>query len=353
VGGPASSYVHWGATSQDIIDTALVLQLRKVLDVLDARLDRLCGALVRLAERYADTMLAARTRFQQALPTTFALKAAGWLAPLQRHRTRLRQLEPRLLCVQFGGAVGNLAALGEHGVEVMDALADELDLASPPMPWHSQRDTLAELAGWLAMVSGTLGKFGQDVLLMAQNEIGEVREAAGGGSSTMPQKSNPILSEALVTLARRNATLISGLHQAMLHAHERDGGAWQLEWTILPDMASCTGAALAHAATLAETMLVDEERMGRTLSASGGLLLAEAVSFALSRHMARAEAQALVEQACRAAIASGRDLLEVVAELTEAPVDWTRLRAEAERPACAEHLVRRVLRQADDPGEET
>jgi 3-carboxy-cis,cis-muconate cycloisomerase len=351
VGGPAASYVHWGATTQDIIDTALVLQLRKVLAVLDGRLERLSAALTRLARRHPDTVLVARTWFQQALPTTFALKAAGWLAPLSRHRARLRELEPRLFCVQFGGAVGNLAALGSHGIEVMEALAEELELASPPMPWHSQRDAVVELGSWLALVSGTLGKFGQDVLLMAQNEIGEVREAAGGGSSTMPQKSNPILSEALVTLARRNATLISGLHQAMLHAHERDGAAWQLEWTVLPDMASCTGAALAHATTLAETMVVDEERMGRTLSASGGLLLAEALSFALSRHMARAEAQALVKQACQTAIASGKDLIEVVAELSDAPVDWAALRAQAERPACAERLVQRVLRQADDPEE--
>jgi 3-carboxy-cis,cis-muconate cycloisomerase len=351
VGGSAASYVHWGATSQDIIDTALVLQLREVLQVLDARLERLCIALVRLIDQHPDTVLAARTRFQQALPTTFALKAAGWLDPLPRHRTRLHQLERRLLRVQFGGAAGNLAALGERGIEVMDALAGELALASPAMPWHSQRDALAELASWLALVTGTLGKFGQDLLLMAQNEIGEVREATGGGSSTMPQKSNPILSEALVTLARRNAALLAGLHQAMLHAQERDGAAWQLEWTILPDMASCAGASLAHATLLAETMVVDRERMAATLAASGGLLLAEAVSFALSSHMSRAKAQALVKQACRSATASGKDLVEVVRELTDAPVDWQRLRAEALRPPAAERLVRRVLSQADDPGE--
>ncbi|HSA83192.1 MAG TPA: 3-carboxy-cis,cis-muconate cycloisomerase, partial [Geminicoccaceae bacterium] len=348
VGGAAASYVHWGATSQDIVDTALVLQLRQVLRALEARLARLNAALVRLIQGHRDTVVVARTRFQQALPTTFALKAAGWLAPLLRDQQRLRELEPRLLAVQLGGAAGNLAALGDRGIEVMEALAAELGLACPPIPWHNQRDTLVELGSWLALVSGSLGKLGQDVLLMAQNEIGEVREAAGGGSSTMPQKSNPVRSEALVTLARRNATLIAGLHQAMLHAHERDGSAWQLEWATLPDLASGTAAALAHAAELAETMIVDQERMAGTLASTRGLLLAEAVSFALSEHMARADAQALVKEAVGSAHESGRDLLKVVAGLCDAPVDWSRLRAQAETPPAAEPLVRRVLQAVAD-----
>ena len=183
---------------------------------------------------------------------------------------------------------------------------------------------------------------------MAQNEIGEVREAAGGGSSTMPQKSNPVRSEALVTLARRNATAVAGMHQAMLHAHERDGSAWQLEWTVLPDMASSTAAALTHAAELAETMIVDRQRMTGTLASTRGLLLAEAVSFALSEHMARADAQALVKEAVRSAQEFGRDLLEVVAGLSDAPVDWARLRARTERPLAADLLVQRVLQAAAD-----
>ena len=195
--------------------------------------------------------MVARTRFQQAIPTTFGLKVAGWLAPLLRHRQRLAELLPRLLVVQLGGAAGNLAALGDRGVEVMEDLARELGLACPPMPWHSQRDGLIELAGWLSLVTGSLGKLGQDVLLLAQNEVGEIREADGGGSSTMPQKSNPIRAEALVTLARSNATLVAGMHQAALHAHERDGAAWQLEWKILPDMVLAAGSALGHATALA------------------------------------------------------------------------------------------------------
>ena len=344
VGGPASTFVHWGATSQDVVDTALMLQFRDVLDVLERRLAGLIDDLARLADMHRGTVTVARTRFQQALPTTFGLKVAGWLAPLLRQRDRLAELRPRLLAVQFGGAAGNLAALGDRGVEVMEALAAELGLACPAVPWHNQRDNLGELASWLALLTGSLGKLGQDVLLMAQNELGEVREAAGGGSSTMPQKSNPVRAEALVALARRNATLVAGMHQAALHAFERDGAAWQLEWATLPDMASTAGAALAHAGGLATTMVVDTGRMRAVLDGTRGLLLAEAASFALAEHMPRAEAQGLVKDACREAmLASGRDMVDALAARSDAPVDWRRLCSEGERPPCADALVGRVL----------
>ncbi len=346
VGGPAGGFVHWGATSQDIVDTALVLCLRDVAALLEARLVATAEALARLADAHRATPTVARTRFQQALPTVFGLKVAGWLAPLLRHRERLRELRPRLLLVQLGGAAGNLAALGERGVEVMEALAAELDLGCPPMPWHSQRDALAEIASWLALVSGSLGKLGLDVLLMAQNEVGEVREAEGGGSSTMPQKSNPVLAEALVGLARRNAALVGAMHEAALHAQERDGAAWQLEWATLPAMATATAAALAHAGRLAATLVVDAGRMRAVLDGTGGLLLAEAASFALAEHMPRAEAQALVKAACKEALASGRDMVELVAGRTDVAVDWAALRQEAERPACAGALIDRVLGEA-------
>jgi 3-carboxy-cis,cis-muconate cycloisomerase len=354
VGGEAQHFVHWGATSQDIVDTALVLCLREAVALIEGRLAALVRALAGLADAHRATPMVARTRFQQAVPTTFGLKAAGWLAPLARHRQRLRELAPRLLVVQLGGAAGNLAALGDRGVAVMEALAAELGLGCPPMPWHNQRDGLVELASWLALLTGSLGKMGQDVLLLAQSEVGEVREAEGGGSSTMPQKSNPIRAEALVTLARRNAAAAAGMHEAALHAHERDGAAWQLEWTVLPGMVSAAAAALGHGEALARTAVVDPGRMRATLEASRGLPLAEPVSFALARHVPRAEAQALVKAACREAVASGRDLLEVVAERTTAPVDWDRVRAEAERPPAAATLIDRVLDAAatSERGEE-
>ena len=343
VGGDAGDRVHWGATSQDILDTAAVLQLRDALWIVEARLDAAIDGLAALAAKHRDTPLMARTRYQQAIPTVFGLKAAGWLAPLLRHRQRLAELRPRLLVVQFGGAAGNLAALGERGVAVMEGLALELDLGCPPMPWHSQRDGFAELGGWLALLTGSLGKLGQDVLLLAQNEVGEVREAEGGGSSTMPQKSNPVRAEALVTLARANAGRLADLHQAMLHAHERDGAAWVLEWAVLPAMVTAAGSALAHAARLATTLVVDAAAMRRTMDATLGLPLAEAASFALAAHMPRAEAQALVKAAAGDALASGRDLIELLAARSTAPVDWQRLRSEALRPACAGTLIDRVL----------
>mgnify|MGYP000051746067 CR=1 FL=1 len=343
VGGEAGGLVHWGATSQDIVDTALVLRLRDVLALLERRLDEVLALLAGLADTHRATPMLGRTRFQQAVPTTFGLKVAGWLVPLLRHRDRLRELRPRLLMVQLGGAAGNLAALGEAGVAVMTGLAAELGLGCPPLPWHNQRDGLAELASWLSLVTGSLGKLGLDVLLLAQNEVGEVREAEGGGSSTMPQKSNPIRAEALVALARRNATLLGAMHGAMAHAHERDGTSWQLEWLTLPDMATATAAALAHAQVLLRTLVVDAGRMRVNLDASLGLFLAEAASFALAPHMPRAEAQALVKAACRDALEQGRDMLGILAQRTTAPVDWDRLRREAEQPPAAASLIDRAL----------
>ena len=353
VGGEAAGFLHWGATSQDIVDTALILQLREALVLLEGRLAALTAALARLADAHRATVAVARTRFQQAVPTTFGLKAAAWLAPLLRHRARLAGLRSRLLVVQFGGAAGNLSALGAQGAAVMEALAAELDLDCPALPWHAQRDTLAELASWLALVTGSLGKLGLDLLLLAQSEVAEVREARGGGSSTMPQKANPVLSEALVTLARRNATLLAGMYQAMPHALERDGAAWQLEWAILPDMIETTGAALAHAGELARTLVVDPARARAVLDAALDLPLAEAVSFALAEHVPRARAQELVKQAAREATASGRQLLEVLAARVDAKIDWEQIRAEAEHPACNDALIDRVLAEAATAAGET
>ncbi|MFO1047309.1 MAG: 3-carboxy-cis,cis-muconate cycloisomerase [Geminicoccaceae bacterium] len=351
VGGEAAGFVHWGATSQDIIDTALVLQLREALALLDGRLANVITALAELADVHRATVAVARTRFQQAVPTSIGLKAAVWLAPLLRHRTRLAELRPRLLVVQFGGAAGNLSALGGQGIAVMAGLARELGLGCPALPWHAQRDTLAELASWLALVTGSLGKLGLDLLLLAQSEVGEVREARGGGSSTMPQKANPVLSEALVTLARRNATLLAGMFQAMPHALERDGAAWQIEWAVLPDMVETTAAALAHAGELARTVVVDPARARAVLDAALDLPLAEAVSFALAEHMPRARAQELVKQAAREATASGRKLLDVMAAQDGAGIDWERVRAQAEHPACNDALIDRVLAEVAAAGE--
>ncbi|MEE9210986.1 MAG: 3-carboxy-cis,cis-muconate cycloisomerase, partial [Kiloniellales bacterium] len=259
VGAEAGPYVHWGATSQDIMDTGLVLRLRDLLDRLDRRLAGLIQSLAALAEAHRGTVMAARTRAQQALPTTFGLKAAGWLAPLARHRERLAQLRPRLLAVQLGGAAGTLAALGTRGIEVMEALAEKLGLAVPSAPWHAQRDGFAELAAWFALVTGGLGKIGKDLVLLAQSEVGEARPK-GGGSSTLPQKTNPVAAEALVTLARFNAGLLALATEALVQAQERGGAAWSLEWLTLPQMAAATGAALRLARQALDGLGVDAAR---------------------------------------------------------------------------------------------
>ena len=346
VGADAAPFVHWGATSQDIMDTGLVLRLRGALEDLAGRLDALIAALAAQAEAHRGTVMAARTRAQQATPTTLGLKIATWLAPLTRHRERLAELRPRLLVVQFGGASGNLAALGDKGVEAMEALAAELDLAAPPLPWHTQRDGLSELAGWLSLASASLGKIGGDLVLLAQSEVGEVRAGAAGGSSTMPQKANPVGAETLVALTRFNAGLLAVMHQAMPQPQERDGVGWTLEWLTLPQMAVATGAALRHAQNLIDSLDVDAARMRANLESGYGLILAEAASFALAAHMPRPEAQALVKTACAEAAAAGRHLMDVLAERTDAPLDWRALKDPASYLGDSDALIDRVLKQA-------
>jgi 3-carboxy-cis,cis-muconate cycloisomerase len=342
-GDEAAQAVHWGATSQDIIDTGLVLRLRRAIGILDGRIATLVTALAGLAETHRGTVMPGRTRSQQATPISFGLKVAGWLAPLLRDRDRLRELKPRLLLLSFGGASGTLGALGEDGIAVEAALAEILDLGVSPMPWHAQRDGIAEFAGWLALVTGTLGKIGRDLILLAQNEVAEVRPGAGGGSSTMPQKSNPVGPEALVALARFNAGMVGQLHQAMLHEHERDGAAWQIEWLALPQMLVATGAALNHALALSGSLKVDASRMAAQLEASHGLLLAEAASFALAAHMPRPEAQRRVKEAAAQATSTGRHLFDLLAETSAVPVDWSALRDPARHLGAADAFIDRVL----------
>lgn len=345
VGGGAANFVHYGATSQDIVDTAMVLQMCRALDVLAGRLDGVCARLADLAHRHRTTPMAARTRYQQALPTTFGLKVASWLAPLRRHGERLAELRPRFEVVQLGGAAGTLAAFGTRGIEVMEALATDLGLAAPALPWHTQRDGVAEVAGWLALVTGSLGKAGVDAALMAQTEVGEVRigPVDSGGSSTLPQKNNPVVAEVLMTLARLNATLLPGVHQAQLQAHERDGSAWQLEWMTVPRMAIACAAALRHGAAMFDHLVPDAARMRANLEASNGAILAEAAVFALMPHMPRDDAQALVKAACQEVAASGQPLAAVLADKTALPIDWPSVLNPLNYLGAAEALIARAL----------
>lgn len=320
-GKTAGQYVHWGATSQDVTDTATVLTLRLVLDILETRIETVIRRFSGLAERHRDTLMAARTRSQQAVPTTFGVKVCGWIALLLRQHRRLGEMRPRLLVAQLAGAAGTLAPFGRHGFEVSDGFADELGLARPGLPWHARRDGLAELAGWFALTTSSLAKIGQDLVLLAQSEVGEVR-FAGGGSSTMPQKANPVLAETLVTLGRHNASLAGTMQHAVIHAHERDGSAWAIEWLSLPQMAVAAGAALGHAQTIAATLNVDEKRMRANLDASGGTILAEAASFALAAHMPRPAAQALVKRGCGECQEKGLTLIDWLRRESDAVVDW-------------------------------
>ncbi|MEX2520834.1 MAG: adenylosuccinate lyase family protein [Paracoccaceae bacterium] len=318
----AGAHVHHGATSQDILDTGLVLRLRRALDLIDGRLAALVATLGDKASAEADTPMAARTRSQIATPTTLGAKIAVWRAPLARSRDRLAELRPRLLRVSLAGASGTLAAMGPHGPGVAADLAVELGLAHDPVPWHAARDAVAELGGALTLITGALGKFGLDLMLLMQSEVAEVAAGVGGSSSTMPQKANPVGPEALVALARANSGIVGRLYEAQLHAQEREGAAWALEWLTLPQMVIAAGAALRHAQVLAETLEARPEAMARTMAETRGLLTAEAATFALAAHMPRPEAQALVKKACARALAERRRLAEVLAETTDAPVDW-------------------------------
>ncbi|GAB4361074.1 MAG: 3-carboxy-cis,cis-muconate cycloisomerase [Kiloniellaceae bacterium] len=348
VEGDAAHYVHWGATTQDVMDTGLVLRLRAILDILDARLAALGDRLAALADAERATVMLARTRGQQATPTSFGLKVAGWLAPLDRHRDRLKKLRPRLEVLSFGGAAGNLSALGHAAVAVEETLAEILELPAPAVPWHSQRDGLVELANWLGLVSGSLGKMAGDILLLCQNEVGELREGPhngvqGGGSSTLPQKQNPVRSEAVLSLTRHVAGLAGPMQLTAFHAHERDGVAWQLEWLTLPQMVVASGAALAQSLALVGGLKVDRARMRANIEATHGLALAEAASFALSQHLPRPEAQALVKQACRDALEHGRPLMALLQARCDAPLDWHALADPARHIGAAETFIDRVL----------
>jgi 3-carboxy-cis,cis-muconate cycloisomerase len=346
VGGDAANFVHWGATTQDVMDTGLVLRLRRILEVFEQRLGQVTESLAQLADGERATVMLARTRGQQATPTCFGLKAAGWLAPLLRHGDRLNALRPRLETLSFGGAAGNLSALQGQGLVVEAALARELNLVVPAMPWHSQRDSLIELGSWLGLVAGSLGKMAGDILLLCQNEVGELREGGGGGgSSTMPQKANPVRSEAVVTLARHVTGLSGQLQQAALHNHERDGVAWQGEWLLLPQMLAATGAALRQSLALLAHLEIDRAKMLANIDSTRGLALAEAASFALSEHLPRREAQALVKAACKEVLDAGGDLLSVLQTRTDAPLDWPGLGDPAAQLGAAADFIDRVLAQ--------
>ncbi|WP_431606787.1 3-carboxy-cis,cis-muconate cycloisomerase [Metapseudomonas otitidis] len=327
----AERYVHLGATSQDAMDSGLVLQLRAAIGLIEADLAALGDALAEQAERHADTPLAGRTWLQQATPVTLGMKLAGLLGAVTRHRQRLAELKPRLLCLQFGGASGSLAALGVQAWPVAEALAVELSLNLPDQPWHTQRDRLVEFASLMGLVAGTLGKLGRDLSLLMQTEAGELFEPAApgkGGSSTMPHKRNPVSAAVLIGAATRAPGLVATLFAAMPQEHERSLGLWHAEWESLPELCCLVSGALQHALLVVPGLEVDAARMRRNLDLTQGLVLAEAVSIALAQRIGRDAAHHRVEQCCRQAVKEGAHLravlgacAEVTAELSAAELD--------------------------------
>jgi 3-carboxy-cis,cis-muconate cycloisomerase len=324
--------VHWGATTQDIVDTATVLQIRAALAIIERDMAAVSAALARLAEKHRATPMPGRTHLQQALPITFGYKCAIWLAAMDRHIERLRELKPRVLVAQLGGAAGTLASLGDKGLDVRHEFARELKLGDPPITWHVARDAVVETVNFLGLLTGSLGKIGFDIMLMMMTELGEAFEPFAshrGASSTMPQKRNPISSEILVANAKAVRQHCGLMLDAMIQDFERATGPWHVEWMAVPESFILTAGSLAQAKFMLEGLVVDEARMRANLDLTRGLIVAEAVMMGLAPHLGRQKAHDVVYDACRDALALGRSLFDVlIANPTvSGALDQQRLRA--------------------------
>ena len=334
--GEAGRYVHWGATTQDIMDTANVLQVRDALDLVEADIRTLRAILADLAKKHRDTPMAGRTHLQQALPVTFGYKVAIWLAMFDRHQERLSQLRERVLCVQFAGAAGTLASLGDKGLQVQQALAEELGLAVPATTWHVARDGFAEAVNLLALVTGSLGKIALDIMIMASTEFAEVYEPfvkGRGASSTMPQKRNPISSELMLAAAKGVRQHAGLMVDAMIQDFERATGPWHAEWIAIPESFILTAGALHQAKFALGGLIVDTDQMRRNLGLSRGLIVAEAVMMGLAPAMGRQQAHDVVYDACRSVNETGGTLAEALAAL----------------PAVTAHFDRQAIDRLTDP----
>jgi 3-carboxy-cis,cis-muconate cycloisomerase len=332
----AAHFVHWGATSQDVADTAIILLLKRAQALLAADHRRLESALRSLSDQHQGTVMLGRTLLQPAPPITFGLKAAGWMAAIRRGWTRLAAAFADALIVQFGGASGTLAALGDQGIAVGRALAEELGLACPDAPWHTHRDRLAALVAACGVQTGSLGKMARDIALLMQGEVGEAAEPGGpdrGGSSTMPHKRNPIACSLTLAAAHRVPGLVAAFLSAMVQEHERGAGGWQAEWPTVAAVIQATGLAAASMAEAAEALAVDGARMRANIEATHGVVFAERVLMMLGSTLGRDVAHQLLEQAARQSIARGRRLVDVLGEM----------------PEVTRHLSMDALRDLDSP----
>src|ERR1700744_3516068 len=311
----AARYVHWGATSQDVIDTAEMLTLRAAIDALLSDLDRAIAGFAKQAEKHRHTAMVGRTWLQHALPMPFGLKLAEYAAALNRSRARLRRLRSETLALQFGGASGTLAALGEHGWRVAENLARELDLPLPEAPWHTHRDRFAEAASVMAIIAGSCGKIARDVSLLMQTDVGEAFEPSGegrGGSSTMPHKRTPVAAATALAASTMAPSLAATIFAAQVQDHERSAGPWHAEWPTLPALLLVASGGLAAIVDIAEGLEVDVVRMRANLDTTHGLIMAEAVAFALAETIGKSEAHDLVEAASKKAVAENRHLRDVL-----------------------------------------
>jgi 3-carboxy-cis,cis-muconate cycloisomerase len=329
-------WCHWGATTQDITDTATILQIREGLDLVEADIVGIADALAGLARRYRDTPMAGRSNLQQAVPITFGYKCATWLAAFERHRQRLAELRPRVLVGEFGGAAGTLSSLGTRGLDVQAGLMKELGLGQPEIAWHTVRDRVAEVGCFLGLVTGVCGKIAFDVKLMMQTEVEEVYEPfheGRGSSSTMPQKRNPISSVYITATTSLVRQLVAALLDAMVEDHERATGPWEIEWIAVPEVFSLAAGALAQTRFMVSGLVVDEKKMRANLDITRGLIVSEAVMMGLGPHIGRQYAHDLVYDICRQVVATGRTLLDLLAENKEV----------------AKHLDRTALEKLCDP----
>jgi 3-carboxy-cis,cis-muconate cycloisomerase len=334
--GQAGRFVHWGATTQDIMDTAVVLQVRDALTLIDEDLDELRQNLRDLAQRYRDTPMPGRTHLQQALPITFGYKAAVWLAMFDRHAERLQQLRPRVLVGQFAGAAGTLASLGDKGLDVQKVLMEELGLGVPTATWHVARDGFAEAVNLLGLITGSIGKIAYDVMLLMQNEVGEAYEPfvqGRGASSTMPQKRNPIASELMFAASKAVRQHAGLMLDAMVQDFERATGPWHAEWIAIPESFVLTAGALNQAKFMVRGLIVDEKRMRKNLDLTSGLIVAEAVMMGLASYIGRQTAHDVVYGACRTVNEKGGSLADALAKM----------------PEVTAHLDRKAIEKLTDP----
>ncbi|MCU4582808.1 3-carboxy-cis,cis-muconate cycloisomerase [Acinetobacter gyllenbergii] len=316
----AARYVHWGATSQDIIDTATILQSRDALALIEKQLQQAYQTSLTQAQQYRHQVMIGRTWLQQALPITLGHKFARWAAALKRDLDRLQAMKSRVFTVQLGGAVGSLASLQDQGSAVVEAFAAQLHLTVPECTWHGERDRMVELASMLALIVGNVGKIAKDWSLLMQTEIAEVFEPAAkgrGGSSTMPHKRNPVAAASILAAANRVPALMASVYQSMLQEHERALGAWHAEWLAIPEIFQLCAGALERSCDVLEHLQVNAEAMQRNLECTQGLIMAEAVMMALAPKLGRMNAHHLVEQACQQAVAQQQHLKIVLSSMDE------------------------------------